>query len=244
MSQTSIIVRKKLFEQVAAHLERDILEGRHKPGDSLPSERELQVRFGVGRPAIREALISLRRSGLIEFSNGAAARVALPTAQDIMSGLTPAVQQWLATRDGQHQLQGVRLFVEVGLVRNAALNATEEDLRRLEAALRANEKAIGNRAAFIRTDVAFHFVLAETMHNSAFVALHQAMSTWLARQRQVALSEPGEDRRGYEAHARIFRAIKARDPDAAEEAMRTHLMNGWSSFWKWFERDDPAEDAS
>jgi GntR family transcriptional repressor for pyruvate dehydrogenase complex len=234
--QTNLIKRTKLFEQVAAHIERDILEGRLKPGDRLPPERELQVTFGVGRPAVREALITLQRSGLVEIVSGAPARVALPTADNVVSGMSPAVQQMLTTSNGQRQLQGVRLFTEVGLVRHAAENATEGDLQKLEGALSANKSMIGNRAGFIRTDVAFHYVFAEIMQNPALTALHNAMTTWLLRQRQVALREPGEDQRGYDAHAEIFQAVAAHDPDAAEGAMRRHLESGSVAFWKWFEQ--------
>ena len=69
MSDRTTIDRRKLFEQVAAHLQREILDGTLKPGDRLPPERELQIRFGVGRPAVREALITLQRAGLIEIVN-------------------------------------------------------------------------------------------------------------------------------------------------------------------------------
>ena len=239
MDETTVIIdRRKLFEQVAAHLERDILEGRLRPGDRLPPERELQLKFGVGRPAIREALITLQRSGLVEMGNGARPRVRLPTAQNVVAGMVPAVQQMLVSADGHRQLQGVRLFFEVGLVRHAALNATDEDLEKLRLALEANEKTIGNRAAFIQTDVAFHFRFAEIKRNPAFLALHEAMSTWLLRQRQIALQEPEEDRRGYDAHAQIFKAVAEHDPDAAEAAMRRHLESGWIAFWKWFEPAD------
>jgi GntR family transcriptional repressor for pyruvate dehydrogenase complex len=63
MAEPQLIDRRKLFEQVAAHLERDILSGKLRPGESLPPERDLQAMFGVGRPAIREALITLQRGG-------------------------------------------------------------------------------------------------------------------------------------------------------------------------------------
>lgn len=232
MTEPVVINRRKLFEQVAAHLEREILEGKLKPGDRMPPERDLQTRFGVGRPAIREALITLQRSGLIEIGNGAPARVARPTVHGVVAGMNPAVQQMLTNADGQRQLQGVRLFMEVGLVRHAAQNATEDDRARLKTALEANRETIGDIEGFIRTDVAFHFVFAEVMRNPAFVALHDAISTWLLQQRQIALMEPDEDRRGYEAHARIYDAVVARDPDAAEAAMREHLASGSVAFWR------------
>src|SRR4051794_22596463 len=83
MVEALVVDRKKLFEQVAAHLEGQILSGKLKPGDQLPPERDLQTRFGVGRPAIREALITLQRSGLVELSNGSRSRVAMPTASAV-----------------------------------------------------------------------------------------------------------------------------------------------------------------
>lgn len=232
MTEPVLIERRKLFEQVAAHLEREILAGRLKPGHRLPPERDLRTMFGVGRPAIREALITLERAGLIEIGNGAPARVAMPNAISIVASMMPAVSQMLTSADGQRQLQGVRLFVEVGLARHAAQNANAQELSKLKSALDANRTAIGNIRHFIQTDVAFHFAFAETMRNPAFVALHDAMSTWLLQQRQIALKEPGESQRGYEAHARIYEAVAARDPDAAEQAMREHLASGWVAFWR------------
>jgi GntR family transcriptional repressor for pyruvate dehydrogenase complex len=238
MHEPVLIDRRKLFEQVAAHLERDILSGRLNPGESLPPERDLQAQFGVGRPAIREALITLQRSGLIEIGNGAPARVARPNVRDVVAGVMPAVHQIIGNAEGQKQLQGVRVFVEVGLVRNAAVNATDEDLARLHEALKANEAAIGNVAEFTRTDIAFHRIFAEIMRNSAFLVLHDAMSDWLREQRRIALMERDEDKAGYRAHAKIHAAVAAHDADAAEAAMRDHLQSGATAFWKRYA--DPA----
>ena len=232
MTEPALIDRRKLFEQVAAHLEREILTGKLKPGDRLPPERDLQTLFGVGRPAIREALITLQRAGLIEIGNGAPARVAMPTVEGVVAGLMPAVQQIISSAAGQRQLQGVRLFMEVGLVRNAAENASAEQLARLKEALERNRASIGDRDAFIRSDIEFHYVLAQIIGNPVFLALHDAMSTWLREQRQIALLEPGEDRTGFEAHRRIYEAVAAHDPDAAEQAMRQHLEWGWVAFWR------------
>jgi GntR family transcriptional repressor for pyruvate dehydrogenase complex len=235
MVEPLLIDRRKLFEQVAAHLEREILEGKLKPGDRLPPERDLQLKFGVGRPAIREALITLQRAGLIEIGNGAPARVLMPTMNAVMSSLVPPVKQMLSSVEGQRQLQGARLFMEVGLVRHAAENASEEDLERLRQALENNQQAIGDLAGFIKTDVAFHYVFAEIIRNPTFIALHHAMSTWLLQQRQIALQEPGEDKKGFEAHARIYDAVVSRNPDVAETAMRNHLEWGWVAFWRRYE---------
>ena len=71
--------RRKLYEEVADQLERMIHDGEYAPRDQLPSERELMRQFGVGRPAIREALFHLRKMGLVEIRSGERARVTQPT---------------------------------------------------------------------------------------------------------------------------------------------------------------------
>ena len=62
-----------------------IRNGEWGPGDQLPSERELMETYGVGRPAIREAQQDLARSGILEIAHGERARVALPTADDLIN---------------------------------------------------------------------------------------------------------------------------------------------------------------
>lgn len=227
-----IIERKKLFEHVAAHLEAQILAGKLKPGDQLPPERDLQMRFGVGRPAIREALIALQKAGLVELTNGARARVVMPTATHIFTGMAPAVRQMLSTEEGQRHFQGARLFFEVGLAREAARGATREDLDALKAALEANGQAIGDRERFTDTDIAFHFEIARIARNPVFLALHDQMSEWLKEQRVVTLAAPGQEQTAYKAHCAIYEGIEAGDPNRAEAAMRAHLEQLASVFWR------------
>lgn len=232
MVEPIIIERKKLFEHVAAHLEAQILAGKLRPGDQLPPERDLQATFGVGRPAIREALIALQKAGLVELNNGARARVLMPTASHIFTGMAPAVRQMLSTAEGHRHFQGARLFFEVGLAREAATAATAEDLAALKRALDANKKAIGDRERFTTTDIAFHFELAKIARNPVFIALHDQISEWLTEQRVVTLTASGQERTAYNAHKAIYEAIAARDADAAEQAMRRHLEQLADTFWR------------
>lgn len=232
MVQPIVIDRKKLFEHVAAHLEAQILAGKLRPGDQLPPERDLQTTFGVGRPAIREALISLQRAGLVELNTGSRARVLMPTASHIFTGMAPAVRQMLSTSDGHKHFQDARLFFEVGLSREAAKAATDDDLAALKSALNTNRKSIGDRAQFTATDIAFHFELAKIARNPVFIALHDQISDWLTEQRVITLTAIGQERTAYNAHKAIYEAIADRDPDRAEEAMRNHLEQLASTFWQ------------
>ncbi len=240
MVEPLVIERRKLFEHVAAHLEEQIISGKLRPGDQLPPERDLQSRFGVGRPAIREALITLQRSGLVEISNGARARVSAPTASNIFAGMAPGIRQMLASDEGQKSFQDARAFFEVGLARHAAKYANATDLEELKAALAANFEAIGDLDAFIRTDIAFHFVLARIARNPVFLALHDQISGWLKEQRIVTLAASGQDQTAYEAHRAICDAVLARDPNAAELAMLGHLNQLASTFWQHRESNEDA----
>ena len=220
------IRRRKLYEEVADDLERMIQDGRYAPADLLPSERDLMRQYGVGRPAVREALFHLRKMGLVQIRSGERARVTRPTPEFVIGALSGTARHMLSAPGGVHDFQNARIFFEVGLARYAATHATDEDIADFEAALANNHAAIGDLRRFRDTDVAFHYVLALIPGNTIFTAIHAALADWLMEQRQTTLA-PAQDSRIYEmiyeAHRAIFEAVAARDPDGAERTMRTHL---------------------
>jgi len=219
------IRRQKLYEAVEARLVEDILDGRLKVGDVLPPERELMQRFGVGRPAVREALFSLQKKGLVTVGNGERTRVCAPDPTALLGDLSVAVRHYLSRPDGLKALHNLRIFLETGLARDAARRATDADIARLERALLANKAAIGDKAAFERTDNTFHMTLAEISGNPLFVHIHAAIIQWLSDQRTVALQHPDVEESSYMMHERIFRAIAKRSADQAESAVRASLDN-------------------
>ncbi len=216
------VKRRRLYEEVADRLERQIQDGDYSPTDQLPSERELMRHFGVGRPAIREALFHLGRMGLIEVRSGERARVTRPTPQVVIEALAGTARHMLSSPGGVRDFQAARLFLEVGLARHAARHATEDDLAKLEAKLEQNRELIGDLKRFQRTDVEFHYVIALVSRNPIFAAIHDALAEWLLEQRRTTLA-PGQYEIVYEAHRKIFEAVVSRDPDRAEAAMREHL---------------------
>jgi GntR family transcriptional regulator, sialic acid-inducible nan operon repressor len=224
--------RRKLYEDVAGQLESLIHQGRYRPGDQLPSERELMQMFGVGRPAVREALFAMQRMGLVAINSGERARVTVPTPRVMFESLAGPVRHLLAAPEGVHHFQEARTFFEVGLARHAAEHATKAELEQLRFALAANEAAIDNLAAFERTDVAFHYVLAVIPGNPIYRAIHAAMVEWLTEQRHVTLQRAGENEIAFAAHRAIFDAIAARDPDRAEKVMRGHMEEVIRTYWE------------
>src|SRR5439155_25188427 len=147
--------------------------------DLIPSERELMREFGVGRPAVREALFHLKNMGLIELRSGERAMVTRPTAGVVVESLAGMARHMLSQPDGVRNFQDARLFFEAGLARHAARHATEGELSELKSTLEANRRAIDDLPRFERSDVDFHYVLAVIPKNPIFPAIHAAIVEWL-----------------------------------------------------------------
>ena len=103
--------------------------------------------------------------------------------------------------------------------------SSDEDIDRLKLALDANSAARGDVARFERTDVAFHYVLAQITRNPIFTAVHDALVEWLTSQRTITLRAPGAEEAAFDLHRRIFEAVAAKDPEAAAPAMDEHLKS-------------------
>jgi DNA-binding FadR family transcriptional regulator len=230
------IRRRRLYEEVEERLEEDIRRGRLKPGDLLPSERELMRHFGVGRPAIREAMLSLQRKGLLRVGAGERSRVTRPTFDAVVNQLSGAVSQMLAEPMGLKHMQHARIVFEGALAREAARLATAEEIAALKAALDKNHAELGDPLEFEKSDVDFHYAIATAAHNPIFTALHQALLGWLIEQRTMSLAQPEAAMRALRYHGRIFEAIRDRDGGRAEAEMQAHLTEVAEFYWATLEK--------
>ncbi len=224
--------RARLSEEVLDRLETLVISGKLRPGDKLPSERELMDRFGVGRPSIREALFALKQRGMIAASAGARPVVIEPRSDVLVAELSGAVRFYLSTAAGTREFQKGRRLLEPALARAAARAGDPEGLVRLKRALDDNRAALDEGSdRFIDTDVAFHFEIVRMSHAELLTALHRLIFEWLRLQRQQSIANPLSAQRAYRAHARIYKAIAAGDPDLAEAEMLKHLDQVESYYW-------------
>ena len=225
------IKRDRLSDQVARSLEAMILSGELAIGDALPSERDLMERYGVGRPAVREALLWLNKKGFIAVSGGERTRVTEPNPKDLLAHLSGAASMLVRRPEGMHLFQQTRLFTEIALAREAARVARPADLRRLKSLLKANEATIGDTKNFALTDDAFHFGIASISHNPLITALYNSVLDVLQDQRHTSLQHPEALAAAIACHVRIFGAIEGHNPDLAEQEMRRHLGDVESFYW-------------
>lgn len=219
----------KLIEQELADM---ILRGEFQLGDTLPSERQMMESFKVGRPAVREALLSLERAGIVRLRSGSPAVVTRVSPQSMLSGLAIPVRSFMSEEMGIRELQDARQLIECAIARRVALERTDEDLTRMRRALQANAAALGNIPLFERTDIEFHTEIVRTAHNRVFEGALYALHDWLLEQRQTTLSTPGQPEKALAFHTRIFSAIEAGDADAAEAAMKVHMAQTVDVYWQ------------
>lgn len=229
------LVRKKLSEMVEEELENMIRRREFAEGEQLPSERELMTFFNVGRPSVREALAALKRKGLVQINNGERARVSRPSADTIIGELSGMAKDFLSHPGGIAHFEQLRLFFESSLVRYAAEHASDEQVAKLEQALKINSQSLDDNALFIRSDVEFHRVLAEIPGNPIFLAIHVALLDWLIAARPTVPEHELHEHNNvsYQQHIDIVDAIRRHDPDEADRALQTHL-NSVSATWHAF----------
>jgi DNA-binding FadR family transcriptional regulator len=230
--------RERLSDKIAKDIEARILSGELSIGDKLPSERDLMVYYGVGRPAVREALLWLNKTGILAVSNGDRTRVTEPDPRELLQLLSGAAKMLISRDEGIRDFQKTRSFVEVAMVREASRLATDEDITELEKLLQANADSAEDKVQFSKTDDAFHQYILSIVQNPLLDALYEVVLELLEDQRRMSLSHPDALEKAIAAHRNIFDAISARDADRAELAMRAHLDTVVQTYWQIREQED------
>ena len=198
-------------------------QGKLKPGDRLPTERQLCETFGVSRVTVREALRVLEANGLVEIRVGAhgGAFVTLRSADRVSAGLADLVQLSPLTAT---EVTEARMVFELGIVPLVVKRSTIEDLADLRTMCQEQEKALENDAYTMALSAAFHERIAECTHNAAMSMLirsfHGPLLGSLEQARKIA---PSMGHRGAREHLEFVKAIERRDVDGATRIMSRHL---------------------
>lgn len=225
--------KRKLYEEVLDRLITAISTSEFPPGSQLPSERELMNMIGVGRPSIREAMLTLQQMGLIKISHGERARVINPTPEVIINQISAAMIMLLATSSrGLDELKEARLWLETSLASMATRNATAKDLEALAASIRELQEARGDQARFVAADMGFHGIIADMSGNSMVAAVTKGMLEWLSRFKRELVSVRGKERLTIEEHEKIYKAIAAGNAEAASQAMQDHITRSNQLYWQ------------
>ena len=213
------IERRNTYELVADSLLALISERHLKPGDALPTERELMQHYGVGRSSVREALRMLESKGLISAGGSGAFVVA-----DFRNPLNDSLSLLLAVEEGSlRELFEVRRILEGEAVALATDRGNESYLERMRAATELMREGLVDREEYIEADVAFHLTIAEATQNRLILHLMHAIRDQLERALGSIYKIPGSPEQSIEDHGLIIAAMSEGRPDEARERMREHL---------------------
>jgi GntR family transcriptional repressor for pyruvate dehydrogenase complex len=222
-----VIKRQTLTSQVIDHILDLIKSGQVKPGEKLPTEKQLTETLGVSRTCIREAMKSLESLRLISIRPKVGTVVLTPTPSALFSGRSLSTLAHLQETDILIEFRSV---IEVGLAVLATKKATEQDLSAMRKALEEHKRALASDGIAYPADIAFHKAIAEASRNPIAIAVLQLISEPLTEQRRRTnrVRQAAED--GLRDHRRIFRAIQRRDSDKVRKAMIAHMRTA-AHYW-------------
>lgn len=207
------LVRETLPTGIASKLRRQIESGELPPGSQLPGHRDLAVGFDVSLGSVREAISMLVSAGLVETRAGRG------TFVSAASLTRPRVGPPL-TRAEVEELVEARVVIEARLSRLAAERATAGQIIALGQAVDRMQEASTNPTSYPDADVDFHLALAAAANNryllQSMIDIRALLRDDMELGAEAAIRRFGDLRPSVDSHRRLWKAIAARDPDAAE----------------------------
>jgi GntR family transcriptional repressor for pyruvate dehydrogenase complex len=213
-----------IVEQLTGLIAHDVL----KPGDRIPSEKQLCRQFGVGRTSVREALRGLSLMGILESHAGDGTFVSSNRDRYLERAF-----RWglLLDRKVVEDLVETRLLLESHTAYLAARTAKAVDLEDLERCIRGMEVSVSDPERYLEHDLRFHLRIAQATQNSILENLLSTIRGYLQAWVEQTLSTSpakGSTSRAILSitqHTKILRALKKRRPEEARRAMREHILS-------------------
>lgn len=213
----------RVSELIVEQIRALIRDGRLRPGDRLPSERDLCQQFGVSRVTVRDALRLLEGAGLIDTRVGArgGAFVKVPSGSKIGQGIADMVTMAALHAD---EVTEARFVLELGVVPLVCERATESDLDELRAICVKAEQSLAAGHHDVSYSAEFHLRFAQAAHNRALNLLVESFQGPLRHSLEQAQAvAPTMGRKGVGEHEALIEAVARRDVTEARAIMSRHL---------------------
>nr|WP_240159001.1 FadR/GntR family transcriptional regulator [Burkholderia sp. Ax-1724] len=206
------IGRRRAVDEVRERLIASIQSGELGINERLPSENELARLFGVSRPVIREALVSLDAMGLTVARSGSGTFVVATEVKPelVFGGYAPA------------HLNQVRRYVEIPSAEEAARCCSKAQLDEIASILDRLESE-DDAASRNKLDADFHVAIARATGNPLLAKIIGNLRTMVEEEAFTAARLPQRRSQAHSEHRAIYAAIAARDPALARAAMTAHM---------------------
>jgi len=211
------------YQKVADAIEREIVNGRIKPGEPIGTEQELVQQFGVNRSTVREGIRVLEEGGLIQRDSSRRLHACLPRYNKLATRLSRALVLHEVTF---RELFEASMMLEVASIENAVERATEENMAELAGNLERSQQVIGDPAALAELDAEFHVLVAKASQNRVLqLAREPAAQLFFPTTEMIVAGVAEGGSRLVEAHRHMLDAIRRRDKEAAVLWTRRHLQD-------------------
>jgi GntR family transcriptional regulator, transcriptional repressor for pyruvate dehydrogenase complex len=221
------------LEQTAKLLEL-IRERGFKPGDKLPSERDLAALFGMSRSAVRESLIRLDTLRIVESRPKSGVYLQPYGAERSIEAMvlfaetnTPLTAAEVA------QSVELRSVLESEAMRLACLRRSQEDLDRLQQILRDSAAAIERGESMAEFDAIFHKAIVAATKNDVLLRFINVFYLMSRKRREIYFRETQQGKRSHAQHLQLFAAIEAQDAELGQQILRRHLK-GVDAYFRMF----------
>jgi DNA-binding FadR family transcriptional regulator len=210
----------------------DMVQDRQlRPGDRLPSERDLAQRLGIGRNAVREGVAALTTLRVLEARPNSGIylkRISTDSSFETLAmlaelGAAPTAVEITETTE-------VRQALECLAVQLACARRTEEDLDQLEDILQRTERLLRESGNIAALDTEFHLALVAATHNSVLVRVLHSFYRFTAARRRAWFENQAQGKSSARDHRKLLQAIARRDVEAAANLIERHLQRA-TAYW-------------
>lgn len=219
--QFTPIKKEKISDVVTEAIKESILRGNFKPGDKLPSERELMGQFKVSRIVIRESIRKLEATNLLVIKRGCGMFVATSDSSAISDALTTALK---IQRIDIEEITEARLALEPTIAKLATEKITQEYINMLKININEAQDLVDKNSIAKDKNIDFHGIIAEATQNRV---VRLSMKSVLNSVRNIDTPDRFQverDKAAISFHRRIFKAIKEKNALKTEELMHKHIL--------------------
>lgn len=219
---SSLPEQRKVYQEILLEINKIIKEDGLKPGDKLPSERELSDRLQVGRSSVREALRALELLGLITTRRGEGTFLQHYRHNQLINVMGAYILKDFKTR---RDVVEMRKILELDAVRLACSRAGEKHFSEMERIILQGEEKIREGKVPTEEDYLFHRAICRASRNSVLHRIWVPLVEYSKSVRERSLAREGRAEEGFKEHRAILEAIRAGDEEEAVLCMANHLEN-------------------
>ncbi|MCJ8499601.1 FadR/GntR family transcriptional regulator [Desulfatitalea alkaliphila] len=228
----------RLSHNIVKQIRNAILAGDLKPGDRLPSEKELAISFNVSKASLREAIRSLEALGLVEVLQGVSGGVFIREV-DLETARNSLFNYIFFQNPAIHEFTQLRLLIEPQMAALAAIHSTDEDLAFFNENLEQTSRELDSGEFYYKLDSEFHHRIATISNNRLIIFVIDSLKNAIVNLKLQLELDSRFSISVFDSHQRIVDAFRKKDAETALEEMRNHIISVDKELVAYCDADSP-----